>query len=67
MKLGRCPVCKHRMVLVRVHRCGCGQGHQKIAQKRDCPTPVTQHVVRTHGCGRRLRPLDSQPLQGKSA
>jgi hypothetical protein len=54
------------MVLVAVHRCGCGQGHTKIAQFYTCPAPITDFVVRTHECGRRLRPLDSQPL-GKIA
>jgi hypothetical protein len=72
VRLGRCPGCRYDMVLVDVYRCGCGQRHAKLrqaylARTSVCPLPVISTVVRTHECGRRLRPLDSHALEGKSA
>jgi hypothetical protein len=72
VRLGRCPDCRHDMVLVDVHRCGCGLRytelrHTKIAQKRDCPQPIVVTAVRAHECGRHLRPLNAHALEGKSA
>lgn len=64
MKLGRCPSCNHRLVLVKVYRCGCGQRHTRIAQRRGCPTPRVELVVRRHpGCEPRLRPLTAEELR----
>lgn len=58
MKLGRCPVCGHRMVLVKRSRCGCGKRHTGV-----CPLPTVWVVVRAHDCGRGLRPHGSEEMR----
>lgn len=65
MRIGRCPRCKFRMILVRVARCDCGLGHRRILQHPgECPAPYIQLRVRTHTCGRLLQPTE---IEGMSA
>lgn len=63
MKLGRCPVCRHRMVLVRLYRCGCKPRHTTVGQVKACPMAFTRTVVRAHECGRRLTPIGSEEMR----
>jgi DNA-binding transcriptional LysR family regulator len=68
VKIGRCTgSCKRLRVLVQVYRCGCGKGHQLIANHRNCTRPIADYVVRQHTCGKRLQPRDIRFLEGRTA